>query len=259
MPGGLTRRLFLEIVGQAGGGAALYSATQALGLQEAVAPPPFAPVGRAPAGARVLVLGAGIAGLTAAYELQKLGYECEVIEARTRAGGRACTVRRGTASEEVAPTGGQLCQFDEGQYFNPGPMRIPNTHVTTLAYCRELRVPLEMFTTVNEAAYVHQKNGADAATSKMRLRELHADWRGITSEMLAKVVAQDSLDRRSAQRTRLGSSTGCASKAIWTPTCATAAHRDGAIASCQPRARRPASRAIRSRSHSCCARCIPAR
>ena len=195
MPGGLTRRLFLEIVGQAGGGAALYSATQALGLQEAAAPPPFSPVGRAPAGARVLVLGAGIAGLTAAYELQKLGYQCEVIEARTRTGGRACTVRRGTVSEEVAPTGGQRCEFDEGQYFNPGPMRIPNTHATTLSYCRELNVPLEMFTTVNEAAYVYQKNAADPATARMRLRELHADWRGLTSEMLAKVVAHDSLDR----------------------------------------------------------------
>ena len=76
-------------------------------------------------------------------------------------GGRACTVRRGVVSEEVAPTDGQKCEFDDGQYFNPGPMRIPNTHVTTLGYCRELNVPLEMFTSVNEAAYVHQANPAD--------------------------------------------------------------------------------------------------
>jgi hypothetical protein len=91
---GLTRRLFLEIVEQPANRCAV-RATQALGLQEAVAPPPFAPVGRAPAGVRVLVFGAGIAGLTAAYELQKLA-TVWVIEARTRAGGRACTVRRGT-------------------------------------------------------------------------------------------------------------------------------------------------------------------
>lgn len=191
----VTRRSFLEIVGQAGGAAALYSAMEALDLHAVAEQPPFAPVGRAPAGARVVVLGAGIAGLTAAYELQKLGYECDVIEARRRAGGRACTVRRGFVSEEIAPTDGQVCDFDEGLYFNPGPMRIPNTHSTTLQYCRELDVPLEMFTTINEAAYVHAEKTGDPATRKMRLRELHADWRGITSEMLAKAVAHDSLDR----------------------------------------------------------------
>jgi monoamine oxidase len=195
MPGILTRRSFLEIVGQAGGGAAVYSAMRALELQAAVNPPPFAPVGRAPHGTKVVVLGAGIAGLTAAYELQKLGYECEVLEARTRVGGRAFTAKRGVVSEEVGPTAGQTCDFDEGHYYNCGPMRIPNTHVTTLEYCRELGVPIEMFTSVNEASFLHQSKAADPATAKMRLRELHADWRGFTSELLAKAISQESLDR----------------------------------------------------------------
>jgi monoamine oxidase len=182
------------MVGQAGGAAALYSAMDGLGLHAAAETPRFAPVGRAAPGTRVIVLGAGIAGLTAAYELQKLGYECDVLEARGRPGGRASTVRRGFVSEETSPTDGQVCTFDEDQYFNPGPMRIPNTHRTTLAYCRELGVPLEMFTTINEAAYVHSAN-ADPSAAKLRLRELHADWRGMTSEMLAKAIAQGSLDR----------------------------------------------------------------
>ena len=52
-----------------------------------------------------------------------------------------------------------------------------------------------MFTTINEAAYVHSANAGDSRTSKMRLRELHADWRGMTSEMLAKAMTQGSLDR----------------------------------------------------------------
>ena len=195
MDGAVTRRSFLGLVAQTGGAAALFNAMGALDLHGEPAAPPFAPVGRAPAGIRVLVLGGGLAGLTAAYELQKLGYACEVLEARTRAGGRACTVRRGFISEEIAPTGGQVCDFDEGLYFNPGPMRIPNTHATTLAYCRELNVPLEMFTTVNEAAYAHSANTGTVATAKLRLRELHADWRGIASELLAKAAARDTLDR----------------------------------------------------------------
>ncbi|MGE5245465.1 MAG: flavin monoamine oxidase family protein [Betaproteobacteria bacterium] len=190
----MKRRLFLELVGRAGGAAAVHSAMRALDLQAPADAPPFAPAGRAPAGARVLVLGAGLAGLTAAYELQKLGYTCEVLEARGRPGGRACTIRRGVVSEEVPPTGGQVCAFDEGLYLNPGPMRIPNSHSVTLHYCRELDVPLEMFTTLNEAAYVHSGRAAGGATAKLRLRELRTDWRGATAELLAKAVSQDALD-----------------------------------------------------------------
>lgn len=46
--------------------------------------------------ARVVVLGAGIAGLSARYELGKAGYNCTVIEARGRSGGRNWTLRRDT-------------------------------------------------------------------------------------------------------------------------------------------------------------------
>jgi monoamine oxidase len=44
------------------------------------------------------------------------------------------------ASEEEGAASSQVCGFDEGQYFNPGPMRIPHHHTATLAYCRELGV-----------------------------------------------------------------------------------------------------------------------
>jgi monoamine oxidase len=193
--GQLTRRSFLELVGQAGGSVALYSAMRALDLQAAVQDTPFAPTGRAPHGTRVLILGAGIAGLTSAYELQKLGYDTELLEARTRIDGRCVTVRRGFVSEEDGPSAGQTCAFDEGLYLNAGPMRIPHTHAATLDYCRELNVPVEMFTSVNEAAYVHQSNPTDPRCAKMRLREVKADWRGYTSELLAKALSPESLDR----------------------------------------------------------------
>jgi len=182
-------------VGQAGGSVALYSAMRTLDLQAAEPANPFAPVGRAPRNTKVLILGAGMAGLSTAYELQKLGYETELLEARTRIGGRCISVRRGFVSEEEGPTAGQTCAFDEGLYLNAGPMRIPHTHTATLDYCRELGVGVEMFTSLNEAAYVHQSKPADPACGKMRLREVKADWRGYTSELLAKAIAPETLDK----------------------------------------------------------------
>src|SRR5262245_11621531 len=194
----LTRGTFLNRVGQTGGAVALHGVMRALDLASPAAAQAFAPIGTAPAGRsgaahRVIVIGAGLAGLTTAYELKKLGYTVEVLEARGRTGGRCFTVRGGTASEEEGSK--QTCRFDPDLYINAGPARIPHSHAITLAYCKELGVPLEVFTSVNEAAYVHQSAPKDAACTKLRLKEIRADWRGYTSEMLAKAVTHDALDR----------------------------------------------------------------
>ena len=133
----LTRRHFLERVAATGGASLAYETMSGLGLMAAQPAAPFGLRGEGK-GVRVVVIGAGLAGLTVAYELGKLGYHCQVLEARERPGGRAHTVRRGTISEEDGPP--QTCAFDEGQYFNCGAMRIPYHHTTTLAYCRELGV-----------------------------------------------------------------------------------------------------------------------
>src|SRR5438128_241476 len=100
---GLTRRRFINLVGKAGGYAAAYNTMVAMGLMTVppakAAPPPLpADSGR---GQRVLILGAGIAGMTAAYELTKAGYECRILEARSRAGGRNWTLRGGDRAEEI--------------------------------------------------------------------------------------------------------------------------------------------------------------
>src|SRR5262245_33004717 len=46
------------------------------------------------AGKRVVVIGAGLGGIAAAYELTAVGYEVMVVEARDRLGGRVHTLDR---------------------------------------------------------------------------------------------------------------------------------------------------------------------
>ena len=91
-----TRRDFLRRVAQAGGYRATYLTMQAMGLlgATAVAEPLMLERGTHH-GIKVIVLGAGMAGLSAAYELGKAGYDCVVLEARDRVGGRNLTLRPG--------------------------------------------------------------------------------------------------------------------------------------------------------------------
>ena len=91
-----------------------YESMVALGLLTApVNVAPFELRGQV-SGVRVLILGAGLTGLTVAYELAKLGYQCEVLEARARPGGRVHTVRRGTVSEEDGPS--QVAAFESARH-----------------------------------------------------------------------------------------------------------------------------------------------
>lgn len=57
---------------------------------------------------RVVVVGAGLAGLTAAYELDRMGWQVTVLEARDRVGGRCHTFRRGLRYGQVAEAGGEF-------------------------------------------------------------------------------------------------------------------------------------------------------
>ena len=187
----LTRRRFLERLAAAGSVSLAYEAMTGLGLLAAPAQAPFSLSGTG-SGVRVVILGAGLAGLTIAYELGKVGYDCRVLEARPRPGGRVFTVRRGTVSEEDGP--GQTAAFDEGLYFNAGPMRISHHHHTTLDYCRELQVPVEVFVPDCESAYLSQTRGP-LAGRRVRLREARADFDGYIAELLSKALSQTQLDQ----------------------------------------------------------------
>ena len=189
----MTRRDFVRRVGCYGSAAATGAmlALDLLGRPTPADAQQSPPPANLPAGKRrrVLILGAGLAGMSSAYELAKHGFDCELFEARARAGGRCWTVRPGDRQTEV---GGpeQVARFTEGGYMNPGPARIPGHHTTTLGYCRELGVPIEVFNNVNEAAYYLVKG-----VPKVRLREAHADLRGYVDELLAKAVRRDAVDR----------------------------------------------------------------
>ncbi len=148
----------------------------------------------------MLILGAGMAGLVAAYELRRAGYGVQVLEYNERAGGRAWTLRGG---DEYTELGGatQRCEFERGLYINPGPWRIPYHHHGVLDYAKRFGVALEPFTQVNYNAYLHSKRAFGGVPQ--RFRHVQADFDGHVAELLSKAVAKDGLDaQRDARRPR---------------------------------------------------------
>jgi monoamine oxidase len=65
-------------------------------------------------GASVLVAGAGLAGLAAAYDLSRWGAAVTIVEARDRVGGRVFTARDGFADRQHGEAGGDM--IDEEQH-----------------------------------------------------------------------------------------------------------------------------------------------
>src|SRR5262245_10233978 len=84
---------------------------------------------------RVIVVGAGLAGLCAAYELDASGHEVTVFEAQTRPGGRVHTLRD---------------RFDDGLFAEAGASRIPTSHDLTLGYARRFGLTLIPFEPVGK-------------------------------------------------------------------------------------------------------------
>jgi monoamine oxidase len=79
---------------------------------------------------KVLVIGAGLAGLAATYELTQAGHDVTLLEASTRAGGRVWTLRE---------------PFSDGLYAEAGAGRIPETHDITLKYVKLFGLTLDPF------------------------------------------------------------------------------------------------------------------
>jgi monoamine oxidase len=163
----------------------------AMGLLEipaGYAGPPVLPPGRQ---RRVVIIGAGIAGMVLAWELRKAGFAPVVLEARLRAGGRNWSVRGGDDLREAG--GVQRVSWDGGEhmYFNPGPARLPYHHGGILSYCRELGVALEVMSNDNRGALLQSDRAFDG--KPQRNRQVINDIRGYVAELAAKAVAPDTL------------------------------------------------------------------
>jgi len=76
---------------------------------------------------RVVVLGGGLAGLTAAYELERAGFAAQIVEARDRLGGRVHTIR----------------EFASDQHGESGAEAIDTKQLEIRRLCRRFELPLE--------------------------------------------------------------------------------------------------------------------
>ena len=87
----------------------------------------------------VVVIGGGLAGLVAAFELKRQGHRPVILEAQNRVGGRIYTLRK----------------FAPGLYAEAGGMRIPRAHDLTLRYCALFNLPMRPFVMGNPKGLVH--------------------------------------------------------------------------------------------------------
>ena len=105
-------------------GAAAAMAAPALEVRSQTAPKPDGPR------RRIVILGAGMAGLAAGLELVQAGHDVIILEAQMRPGGRVHTLR--------AP-------FSDGLHAEAGAGRIPSTHHLTLSYVERYKLQLDPF------------------------------------------------------------------------------------------------------------------
>lgn len=186
-----TRRQVLTRIGVMAGSAALYQAMTVMGHAQGTDFKGAPNLAGAKKGTKILVLGAGLAGMLAAYEMRKAGYDVQVLEFQDRCGGRNISLRGGDTLTELGGAT-QHVGFAPGNYINPGPWRIPYHHQGLLHYCKLFDVKLEPFVELNHNTFLH--NSQAFGGKPVRYRDYAADFYGRTAELLAKAIDQHKLD-----------------------------------------------------------------
>ena len=190
-PSGMRRRDLLSMIGAVAGSAAMYQAMTTLGFAEESGYKGPIKLDGDPKGASILILGAGLAGMTAALELRKAGYKVQILEFNTRPGGRNWTLRGGDRYTELGGTE-QACEFAEGLISIP-------------AHGGSLITIMAFSITANGSAWRSNRSSssitmpccirlARLAANRSGFCEIKTDFQGHTSELLAKVTQQGKLD-----------------------------------------------------------------
>jgi monoamine oxidase len=133
---------------------------------------------------RVIIIGAGLAGLSAALELKRNGHSVTVLESQTTAGGRVRTMRENLA---------------EGFYAELGAGRVPDNHEWTLKYINEFGLKLSPFypTTLDSVHFMRnklirikpgQQPGLNQFPADLTARELSLGLDGLFEQSLGEKV-----------------------------------------------------------------------
>ena len=138
---------------------------------------------------KVIVIGAGMAGLTAAYELLRAGHDPIILEGQQRVGGRVYTLRE---------------PFSDGLYTEAGAMRIPRAHGLTMGYIEHFGLPVSPFTMGNPDGYYYLHGQRcrirEAVADPARLAfDCHEHERGLTHGRLWEKALEPLLARLRAQ------------------------------------------------------------
>jgi monoamine oxidase len=172
----LSRRRFLQAAASAGAGAAALS----WGLPLAMA---AAPRKESAEGLRVAIVGAGFAGLSAAYHLQKAGVQATVFEGReNRLGGRVHSIRPNVLPQNYpcgchSPIEGLAFPVEHGAEF------IDSTHADMHAFVREFGLELFDAGSPSEEAFEETYHFGGAFRSEREIIEAF--------QPLARIIARD--------------------------------------------------------------------
>lgn len=89
---------------------------------------------------KIIVVGAGMAGLSAAFELTALSHDVTVLEARTRPGGRVFTLRE---------------SFADGLYADAGAMQVYDSHTRAQKYIKQFELELDPIRATAPGSLMH--------------------------------------------------------------------------------------------------------